>query len=864
MNFFYGTKGSRSARIFFCGESYGKSEQREQRPFVGESGQDLDKLCGEAGIPLNDCFYSNVVNERPPDNDMAKFFYTTKEAREQHINSTRGLYPHDNVLHGLENLRQQILAIKPTIIVGLGNYTLWGLTHENFSIGNVGGTKVPTGITQWRGSQLYTSPSFGSIPFLPTYHPAAALRTYPWRYMIKHDLKARVKLAFDPAKWKEPDYDFILRPNLDQVVQRLELFLDKLEKGQLELSVDIETRDELIACIGIADSKLRAICIPFLCEENPAGYWGNEEEFIIVRLLRRIFNHPNFYLIGHNFLYDIQYIIDQMFVRSKISFDTMISHHVVWPGGGDPNDPKSAKGMMQGIQKKALYNLSSLYCEHHVYWKDEGKNWKNESEDVLWNYNCKDAVKTFEIKSELQDLIAHFNLQAQFDTQHQVANKVVLSMMVRGIKTNPKDREKVAGELLQALDNLDARLAPLVSTSIFPPKKTKSAPWYRSPAKQKQLFYDLCGVAPVRNKLGIATANKEALPIIAQREPILKRLIDLLELRRSIGVYHSTFATSDADPDDRMRCSYNLTGTDTFRLSSSENAYGRGGNMQNIPSGNEMEGFDFPNMRKAFTPDTGYEIAEFDLAGADAQVVAWEANDEDLKNAFRKGLKLHIHNVRMLYPERTKDMTDEELKATDHSGGIYHNSKRRVHGTNYGAQPSTFVTKLRTSLSEEQEFHERWFHLHPGIKDWHDRTHRQLAGLQCWKCNKLTDGARICSNCGAVTGRTIGNKFGYRIVYFDRVNDLFTKALAWPPQSTVAINTNKGAIALADRCPWVESLLQVHDSLIAQWPNKYSDRLMEVKDALHSVIVPYADPLTIGWGCKISKLSWGHAEPIKW
>ena len=286
--------------------------------------------------------------------------------------------------------------------------------------------------------------------------------------------------------------------------------------------------------------------------------------------------------------------------------------------------------------------------------------------------------------------------------------------------------------------------------------------------------------------------------------------------------------------------------------------------MQNIPSGNESTAYSFPNMRKAFTPDAGYEIGEFDLAGADAQVVAWEANDADLKNAFRKGLKLHIHNVRMLYPERTKDMTDEELKATDHSGGIYHNSKRRVHGTNYGAQPSTFVTKLRTSLSEEQEFHERWFHLHPGIKDWHNRTNRQLSGLQCWKCNTLTGGTRVCASCGAIVGRTVGNKFGYRIVYFDRINDLFTKALAWPPQSTVAINTNKGAIALSMYCPWVELLLQVHDSLIVQWPIKYSDRLDEVKKALHTVTVPYADPLTIGWGCKLSRISWGHAEPIKW
>lgn len=871
MNPFAGTKGSRSASIVIVGESYGRTEEAHSKPFVGESGQDLDKLLGEARIPLNDCFFTNIINERPANNEMTKFFYSTRDARSGKLLSTNGLYPHDNILIGLSNLREQILTIKPKLVIGFGNYALWGLTNQSFSIGNLRGYKVPTGISQWRGSQLYTAPHFGSIPFLPTYHPAAGLRTYPWRYMIKHDLSARVKLAFtagtDNDKWREPDYDFTLRPNLQDVTLRLEYFLQELDRRKLELSFDEETRDGLIACLGIADSTRRAICIPFLCEENDEGYWGREEEFIIVSLLRRIFKHENLVVIGQNFLYDIQYLVDQMFCRPRIGFDTMIGHHTVWPGGGDPSSPKAS---MQGIQQKALYNLSSLYCEHHTYWKDEGKNWSKESEDVLWNYNCKDAVKTFEVKIELEDLIKSFGLQAQFDFQMRVANDMVLSMMVRGIKTNPADRAKVAAELKAAIEALDLRLAPMVPESIIPTKKG-SKPWYRSPTKQKHLFYEVLGISPVFKKGSKAsdedratTTDKEALPIIAQREPIIKHLIDLLELRRSLGVYYSTFAEAEADPDNRMRCSYNITGTDTFRLSSSENIYGRAGNMQNIPSGNESEDYDFPNMRKAFTPDTGYTIAEFDLAGADAQVVAWEANDADLKEAFRKGLKLHIHNVRMLYPEKTKDMTDEDLKATDHAGGIYHNSKRRVHGTNYGAQPGTFTTKLRTSLAEEQEFHERWFHLHPGIKEWHNRTNRQLSGLQCWRCNSLTNGGRLCPVCEAVTGRTIGNKFGYRIVYFDRIGDLFTKALAWPPQSTVAINTNKGAVAIRDQCPWVELLLQVHDSLICQWPNRYGDRLDEIKKALHSIIVPYDDPLTIGWGCKLSKESWGHAEPIKW
>jgi DNA polymerase I-like protein with 3'-5' exonuclease and polymerase domains len=36
-----------------------------------------------------------------------------------------------------------------------------------------------------------------------------------------------------------------------------------------------------------------------------------------------------------------------------------------------------------------------------------------------------------------------------------------------------------------------------------------------------------------------------------------------------------------------MRCTYNLAGTETFRFSSSEDAFGFGTNLQNIPKGDE-------------------------------------------------------------------------------------------------------------------------------------------------------------------------------------------------------------------------------------------------------------------------------------
>lgn len=888
---FFGTRGNRNGKIMVVAESWGKTEHMKKQALVGESGQDFERALFEAKIPISECFFTNVVNERPDDNDMKLFFHKTAEAQASNAVNLKGLYPQENVLEGIRRLKEQIDHVKPEIIVGLGDYPLWALTDNSFTVSNDGGYKVPSGITKWRGSQLYTSQDFGGIPFLPTYHPAAALRTHAWRYMIVHDLKLRVPKALN-NDWKEPNYNFIIQPSFKTVTEFLLHMLSVLQKEPLEVVLDLETSvtRKLISCIGLSIDPSTAMCIPTLCSYREDGYWSQTEEYEIVQLIRRILSHPHCMLIGHNLLFDLQYIIDQLWVVPRIFFDTMVGQHVLWPGGGDPNDPNSAKNIAQGIQRKALYNCASLYCHHYYFWKDEGKDFgDNTGRDELtgWAYNCRDCVKTSEVYGAERELLDRFGLREQFKFQMRTANDFALRMMTRGIHVNQEAKAKAGTELDKALIDFDEQLTNMVPEDIrklVEPKTFKKnketgerekTQWFTSTTQQKKIFYDLMGIKPVlakgkakKDKDGNIklTLNKEALPVLAQREPILEPLVEKLEVRRSLGVFKSTFADMRSDPDGRMRCSYNPTGTDTFRFSSSKNIYDLGGNLQNVPSGKEESIFNFPNMREPFEPDVGYELAEFDLSGADATIVAWEADDDDLKAAFRAGKKIHLVNARTLFPDETANMTDEEIKAgSGIPGSIYDSIKKGVHATNYGVEPPTLSSKLKWKISKAEEFQQRWFFAHPGIKEWQNRTDRHMNGLQCWKCDTFTNGAKVCLKCGSSTGRTVSNKFGYRIVYFDHMQDLLKKALAWKPQSSVAINCNKGAIALIDTVPHIEPLLQVHDSLVVQYPIRYSASILsDCKAALHSVSVPYSDPLTIQWNVKASRKSWGSCEKVEW
>ena len=61
-------RGSRTPKIVFVGEAPGEEEDRQQKPFVGRSGQMLDEWIAYVGLGADDYYICNVMKTRPPNN----------------------------------------------------------------------------------------------------------------------------------------------------------------------------------------------------------------------------------------------------------------------------------------------------------------------------------------------------------------------------------------------------------------------------------------------------------------------------------------------------------------------------------------------------------------------------------------------------------------------------------------------------------------------------------------------------------------------------------------------------------------------------------------------------------------------------
>lgn len=309
--------GPKNARIALVGEAPGEDEERTGIPFIGYSGQELDRMLAEAGLLRRDCFITNVLETRPPKNKLEYFCVKKKDCGHSLPPLSQGKYLHPDLLPELDRLARELSEVRPNLIVALGNTALWATTGQ-------------TGISKVRGAVTVSgtdSPiKIPGLKVLPTYHPAA-LRDWALRPIIVADLmKAKVEAEFPEVR--RPERFIHVDPTLPEVE---EWSNSMLSAPPPLMSIDTETAGGFIKCIGFSWHPQHSFVIPFYKKGLPENcYWLFEEEIKVRRAVQRILAHPMPKLF-QNGMYDVQYIRREKFKIFNMLEDTMIRQHALYP-----------------------------------------------------------------------------------------------------------------------------------------------------------------------------------------------------------------------------------------------------------------------------------------------------------------------------------------------------------------------------------------------------------------------------------------------------------------------------------------------------------------------------------------------------
>ena len=148
--------GNKEANLMFIGEGPGADEDEQGIPFVGRAGKLMNMAFTGLGIKREDVYIANVVKCRPPKNRNPE---------------------DDEAKSCLDYLRNQVILVKPKIIVLLGSIALKNILGKEYSI------------TSARGKWVEKN----GILYMPTFHPAALLRDESKKILFWKDLKLVLK-----------------------------------------------------------------------------------------------------------------------------------------------------------------------------------------------------------------------------------------------------------------------------------------------------------------------------------------------------------------------------------------------------------------------------------------------------------------------------------------------------------------------------------------------------------------------------------------------------------------------------------------------------------------------------------------------
>lgn len=744
-------------RIAVIGEAPGEHEENQGYPFIGPSGQHLDRELRAAGIDRHRCFLGNVCQVRPPGNRIEAFSWDS-----------------DEIQNGLKQLEQDLSTFSPNLCLLLGNTPL----HAARGMGK---------ITEWRGSLFRSEvrgPFFGR-KCVSSLHPAFVLREFEGNPLFRFDL-TRARAEGETAELNLPQRELITNYDAATLIYLLETW----PTGK-RCALDIEGGINGWPCVSICSSPTRSITIAW-------GKFNNHDHGRVLQSFARLMGRTNVPKVLQNSLYD-NFVLSYAFgipIRGVVE-DTMLKGWEVYCE-----------------LPKGLGTQASIWTRQPYYKSDR----KSDDGETFFRYCAMDSAVTLEI-CESQDNALTLPANGHYRKNVEMLNPL-LFMELRGIKY---DQENVSRLLKENQKEISVVAEDL---NTFAGRELRGAKGSLSSKRLADCLYSEKGYPPQYKKeqgrkTEKLTTDVEAILNLRRKLPGDEFLNGILRHRHLEGILETLQIKPDGD--GRVRCGYNVVGTETGRLTCYTSPTGAGANLQTITK----------KLRVNYVADPRYDFFQCDLAGADGWTVASHCarlGDPTMLEDYYFGLK-PARILALLYDLGAdinlldRPSLKNACRAVDNDGWLYFSSKRTQHGSNYLMGIPTMQTQIMkdsfklsgTPIYMEhaagRRLQDMYFARYSGVRLWHS-----------WSEAKLVADGTLTSASGH-TRVFFGRRFGRDI------HDTVKQFLADEPQQNTTWATNLAMLRLwndpDNRRPngslIIEPLHQVHDALCGQWPQGCRD-----------------------------------------
>ena len=585
-----------------------------------------------------------------------------------------------------------------------------------------------------------------------------------------------------------------------------------LEKKFFAIDTETTSLDTLNAeLVGISmciDSG-KACYIPIAHQTNQTEYKDIEgkqlDKDIVLKRLQPLLADESILKIGHNIKYDIK-VFDKYKCQVNSFDDTMLMSHCI--NGGQQRHSLDSVA-------KYLLNHETIKLKDLIGSGKKELNFMNVPINLAADYAAEDADVTFQAWKILKKELVKKSVYSVYQNIDKPMISVLIDAELKGIEVDKIQLQRLSEFFEKKLRELESRIFTTVGIkfNIGSPKQLGEI-----------LFEKLKLPGGKKNKSGSFQTGADILEDLSSKGfEITSHLLEWRKISKLKSTYSDSLMLHVNNFTGRVHSSFNLAGTSTGRLSSSDP------NLQNIPI-RDAEG---KKIREAFIAKEGAKLLSLDYNQIELRLLAHIADVKGLKEAFKNNIDIHSSTASQIFKVPIENV-DASLRRK---------AKAINFGIIYGISSFGLSRNLKITRSESQEFIDNYFKQFPEIRDYMKTT------------------VEMAKNSGFV------NTLFNRRIYLPNIN---TKGPAGGFAERAAINAPiQGSASdiikramikihefLKESQLEADLLLQVHDELIFETNNDNIDEIQKkASEIMEKATLPYLNldvPLKVEGGYGIN------------
>ncbi len=387
---------------------------------------------------------------------------------------------------------------------------------------------------------------------------------------------------------------------------------------------------------------------------------------------------------------------------------------------------------------------------------------------------------------------------------------VLAKMEERGVRLDTEYFGKLTDEWEDELAKLETDIYELAGTKFT----------IGSPKQLQQILFKDLGIRPRRRtKTGYST-SADVLEEMVDAHPVIPKILEWREFSKLLSTYLRPLVTL-VDSDSRIHTTFDQTGASTGRLSTANP------NLQNIP----IRGERGPAMRKGFVAAAGNKLLSADYSQIELRVLADIAADDALTEIFHAHRDVHTETAMRVFGVKESEITADHRRM----------SKAINYGIIYGMGPYGFARRMGVSTEEAAHFIDHYLASFPGVSAWRERI-----------VQEAVEKGYVSTIAGRVR----------RVPQVPNRADVAERAIINAPVQGSAADIIKAAMIKVEKSLTDEGiepgmLLQIHDELLFEVPEKKVDRAMEIVKRDMESAWKLSVPLEVEIG---SGDNWGEAH----